>query len=155
MVSPRLRARHRRTSRSPPRAGGDLRTTVNAYKRLRPASLSGYWANWGYDHRGPPFAFRASAPPERVSNTASVMAALSCTVRLPPCCRRRVSVSLRKLIRESRRRKRIGYHRGDRRSARDAAEALDVLELTTNWCGSRCRSRRSACRREAHGVGSF
>ena len=26
--------------------------TVNAYKRLRPASLSGYWANWGYDHRG-------------------------------------------------------------------------------------------------------
>jgi glutamine synthetase len=26
--------------------------TVNAYKRLRPAQLSGYWANWGYDHRG-------------------------------------------------------------------------------------------------------
>ena len=26
--------------------------TVNAYKRLRPAELSGYWANWGYDHRG-------------------------------------------------------------------------------------------------------
>ena len=26
--------------------------TVNAYKRLRPASLSGFWANWGYDHRG-------------------------------------------------------------------------------------------------------
>jgi glutamine synthetase len=26
--------------------------TVNAYKRLRPASLSGYWANWGLDHRG-------------------------------------------------------------------------------------------------------
>jgi glutamine synthetase len=26
--------------------------TVNAYKRLKPAQLSGYWANWGYDHRG-------------------------------------------------------------------------------------------------------
>ncbi len=26
--------------------------TVNSYKRLRPSSLSGYWANWGYDHRG-------------------------------------------------------------------------------------------------------
>lgn len=26
--------------------------TVNSYKRLRPASLSGYWANWGIDHRG-------------------------------------------------------------------------------------------------------
>ena len=26
--------------------------TVNAYKRLGPATLSGYWANWGYDHRG-------------------------------------------------------------------------------------------------------
>ncbi|MFN8458808.1 MAG: glutamine synthetase family protein [Anaerolineae bacterium] len=26
--------------------------TVNAYKRLRPRQLAGYWANWGYDHRG-------------------------------------------------------------------------------------------------------
>jgi glutamine synthetase len=25
--------------------------TVNAYKRLRPAQLSGYWCNWGKDHR--------------------------------------------------------------------------------------------------------
>lgn len=25
--------------------------TVNAYRRLQPAQLSGYWANWGYDHR--------------------------------------------------------------------------------------------------------
>lgn len=25
--------------------------TVNAYKRLRPGQLSGYWANWGRDHR--------------------------------------------------------------------------------------------------------
>jgi glutamine synthetase len=25
--------------------------TVNAYKRLRPGMLAGYWANWGYDHR--------------------------------------------------------------------------------------------------------
>jgi len=25
--------------------------TVNAYKRLRPGQLAGYWANWGYDHR--------------------------------------------------------------------------------------------------------
>ena len=26
--------------------------TVNAMKRLQPAQLAGYWANWGYDHRG-------------------------------------------------------------------------------------------------------
>jgi glutamine synthetase len=26
--------------------------TVNAYKRLQPASLNGYYANWGFDHRG-------------------------------------------------------------------------------------------------------
>ncbi len=26
--------------------------TVNSYKRLQPAQLAGYWANWGYDHRG-------------------------------------------------------------------------------------------------------
>ena len=25
--------------------------TVNSYARLQPASLSGYWANWGIDHR--------------------------------------------------------------------------------------------------------
>jgi glutamine synthetase len=25
--------------------------TVNAYKRLRPGAMTGYWANWGYDHR--------------------------------------------------------------------------------------------------------
>lgn len=24
----------------------------NSYRRLQPASMSGYWANWGYDHRG-------------------------------------------------------------------------------------------------------
>jgi glutamine synthetase len=29
-----------------------LAPTVNAYKRLQPGSLNGYYANWGYDHRG-------------------------------------------------------------------------------------------------------
>lgn len=29
-----------------------LAPTVNAYKRLKPGQLSGYWCNWGYDHRG-------------------------------------------------------------------------------------------------------
>ena len=33
--------------------------TVNAYKRLRPGNMVGYWANWGRDHRG-------------------------CTIRIPP-----------------------------------------------------------------------
>ena len=31
---------------------GLLAPTVNSYQRLRPASLSGYWRNWGHDHRG-------------------------------------------------------------------------------------------------------
>ena len=31
---------------------GLIAPTVNSYRRLRPASLAGYWANWGYDHRG-------------------------------------------------------------------------------------------------------
>ena len=31
---------------------GLLAPTVNSYQRLRPASLSGYWQNWGIDHRG-------------------------------------------------------------------------------------------------------
>ena len=29
-----------------------LAPTVNSYRRLRPGKLAGYWANWGYDHRG-------------------------------------------------------------------------------------------------------
>lgn len=33
--------------------------TVNSYQRLQPASLCGYWANWGMDHRGA--AVRVSA----------------------------------------------------------------------------------------------
>lgn len=32
--------------------GAVMAPTVNSYARLRPASLCGYWANWGYDHRG-------------------------------------------------------------------------------------------------------
>ena len=31
---------------------GLLAPTVNSYERLRPASLPGYWRNWGVDHRG-------------------------------------------------------------------------------------------------------
>ena len=31
---------------------GVLAPTVNSYRRLQPASLSGYWCNWGGDHRG-------------------------------------------------------------------------------------------------------
>ncbi|MDI9407990.1 MAG: glutamine synthetase family protein [Candidatus Pacebacteria bacterium] len=31
---------------------GILAPTMNSYQRLQPASLSGYWQNWGYDHRG-------------------------------------------------------------------------------------------------------
>ncbi|HEX6222342.1 MAG TPA: glutamine synthetase family protein [Acidimicrobiia bacterium] len=42
-----------------------LAPTVNAYKRLRPASLTGYWANWGYDHRG----VTVRVPPARGSGT--------------------------------------------------------------------------------------
>lgn len=31
---------------------GLIAPTVNSYQRLRPASLAGYWKNWGIDHRG-------------------------------------------------------------------------------------------------------
>jgi glutamine synthetase len=51
---------------------------VNAYKRLRPASLSGYWANWGYDHRGatvriPPERGEGSRLEHRLSDGAAVV----------------------------------------------------------------------------------
>jgi glutamine synthetase len=31
---------------------GLVAPTVNSYERLKPATLSGYWRNWGIDHRG-------------------------------------------------------------------------------------------------------
>jgi len=31
---------------------GLVAPTVNSYERLKPATLSGYWRNWGLDHRG-------------------------------------------------------------------------------------------------------
>ncbi|CAN5891318.1 type I glutamate--ammonia ligase [soil metagenome] len=40
-----------------------LAPTVNAYKRLQPGSLCGYWANWGHDHRG----VTVRVPPDRDS----------------------------------------------------------------------------------------
>lgn len=42
-----------------------LAPTVNAYKRLQPGSLCGYWANWGYDHRG----VTIRVPPAREQGT--------------------------------------------------------------------------------------
>jgi glutamine synthetase len=39
--------------------------TVNAYKRLQPGSMCGYWANWGYDHRG----VTVRVPPARGKGT--------------------------------------------------------------------------------------
>ena len=39
--------------------------TVNAYKRLKPGMLNGYWANWGYDHRG----VTVRVPPARGNGT--------------------------------------------------------------------------------------
>ncbi len=42
-----------------------LAPTVNAYKRLQPGSLCGYWANWGYDHRG----VTVRVPPARGKGT--------------------------------------------------------------------------------------
>lgn len=44
---------------------GLIAPTVNSYRRLRPASLAGYWANWGYDHRG----VMVRVPAERGVNT--------------------------------------------------------------------------------------
>lgn len=39
--------------------------TVNAYRRLQPAQLSGYWANWGWDHR----CVATRIPPSRGAGT--------------------------------------------------------------------------------------
>ena len=42
-----------------------LAPTVNAYKRLQPGQLCGYWANWGHDHRG----VTVRVPPDRGDRT--------------------------------------------------------------------------------------
>jgi glutamine synthetase len=45
--------------------GGLLAPTVNSYERLKPASMNGYWANWGFDHRA--VAVRVSGETGRAS----------------------------------------------------------------------------------------
>lgn len=50
--------------------------TVNAYKRLRPGSLNGFYANWGFDHRGvalrvPPARGRATRLEHRLADGAA------------------------------------------------------------------------------------
>ncbi len=56
---------------------GLLAPTVNAYKRLQPGSLCGYWANWGYDHRGttvrvPPARGQGTRLEHRVADGSTV-----------------------------------------------------------------------------------
>ena len=95
--------------------------TVNAYKRLRPASLSGYWANWGYDHRGATVRIPPNAVRVRGSSTDSPTARPSCTPPWPRSCRRRDSGSW------------TSSHSVPRRAA----------------TGSTPSTRRSACRRRS------
>jgi glutamine synthetase len=52
--------------------------TVNAYKRLKPASLNGYFANWGLDHRGtavrvPPARGQATRLEHRIADGATAV----------------------------------------------------------------------------------
>ncbi len=106
--------------------------TVNAYKRLRPASLSGYWANWGYDHRGA----TVRVPPERGDGSPRAPSerrrARSCTARWRRCCRRRASASSTRPSRATRE-----VATDSTRSTRPSgvppslADALDALEADT------------------------
>ena len=65
--------------------------TVNAYKRLRPGQLSGYWANWGMDHR----SCTVRVPNERGEATRlehrMPTAPRTPTSPPPPCSRRPAS----------------------------------------------------------------
>ncbi|MDP3519428.1 MAG: glutamine synthetase family protein [Hydrogenophaga sp.] len=42
---------------------GLLAPSTNSYQRLKPASLSGFWQNWGVDHRGVTVRLSAEAGP--------------------------------------------------------------------------------------------
>ena len=115
--------------------------TVNVYKRLRPGNLSGYWANWGYDHRVattrvPPHRGRATHIEHRMSDgaanpylaAAAVLHAgrlgfISGAVPPPPetstrACRRRRALPARSRCRARRARGRQGAGVGDGRRAR-------------------------------------
>jgi glutamine synthetase len=55
-----------------------LAPTVNAYKRLQPAALNGYYGNWGFDHRGvalrvPPAAGPGTRLEHRVADGSASM----------------------------------------------------------------------------------
>lgn len=68
-----------------------LAPTVNAYKRLQPGSLAGYWANWGHDHRGVTIRVPADRGPrtrlehrltDGSTNPHQAVAAVLCAARL-------------------------------------------------------------------------
>ena len=55
----------RRPAGAPRGDGRDLAPHVNAYKRLQPDMLNGYWANWGHDDR----SVAVRVPPARGEGT--------------------------------------------------------------------------------------
>ena len=104
--------------------------TVNSYRRLRPASLAGYWANWGYDHRG--VAVRVPGergPGDLASSIVSPTAPPIPTSPPRPCCRRRGS-GWRTAIRCRRRRPGTGWRASTPTwpCPRTWARRLDALE---------------------------
>ena len=66
---------------------------VNAYKRLQPDMLNGYWANWGHDDR----SVTVRVPPARGEGTRleqrTADAAANPYLVGPPCCTRPASAS--------------------------------------------------------------
>ena len=104
--------------------------TVNAYKRLRPASLSGYWANWGYDHRGATIRVPGErGAGARLEHRLSDGARRGAHARSPRSCRRRDWASSTRAIR-ARPKAATGSTPSTPRSAcrRLARDALDELE---------------------------
>ena len=58
--------------------------TVNAYKRLKPGELAGYWANWGYDHRSVAVRVPSARALPAASSTGCPTAPPTCTWRRRP-----------------------------------------------------------------------
>jgi glutamine synthetase len=106
--------------------------TVNAYKRLRPAQLAGYWANWGYDHRGATIRIPYDrGPATRLENRMSDGAANPYLATATVLQAARLGVVNKLTPPEPEAQDCLEHQSTERHVPNDLSQALDALEADT------------------------
>lgn len=114
---------------------GLIAPTVNSYQRLKPASLSGYWANWGMDHRS--VTVRVSAeqgPAARVEHRMGDCAASPYVAIATVLQAARLGVENKYPLPPPETQDALENVSTDRHTPHDLGGALDALEADATLC---------------------